>query len=361
MKILLLVQDWISFYNQAEALSAGLTDLGVDHKLIRVAELEGSGKIYKDYRPDVVVGVGSWQSYDVFVKQPKSMGFEVLPWIVSDDSVEKYIDNYNELKIIATPSNYCQSVFIRDGMRADIVKILPEAVDPRKWYQLDDKKTEKFLKYISVDSSFPIPWKYDLLKLKKEGVPFILTVGGDATSKGVQEVIKALAMLDEKIQWLYLIKAWPQEHTFRRGLEEYKLIKKCGFEERIRYMVADFSQEFVQSLMSICDIYAAPSRGEGFGLPFIQAQMCGKPVISINALSVKDVVVHKETGFLAKPVKKNGLLKADVGDLARYLKLMLTNTELRKKMGRAAVAYATENYQPKIVAEKLLNLINLLK
>lgn len=358
MKILLVVQDWISFYNQAEAMSVGLRELGVDHKLIRMAEVEGSSRIYRVYKPDVVVGVGSWHSFEAFVKKPKSLGCKVLPWIVSDDLVERYVDGYNELNLIATPSNYCENVFVRDGIRAEILRILPEAVDPERWYQQNKEETEEFLRYISIESSFPIPWKYDLSGLKKEGVPFILTMGGDATSKGAQEVIKALAKLDRKIQWIYLIKTWPQEHTFRRGLEEYELIKRYNLEERIRYMVADFSQEFIQSLISICDIYVAPSRGEGFGLPFVQAQMCGKPIVSINAHSIQEVVVSGETGYLVKSVRDNGILKADIDDLAKYLKLMLTDDKLRGKMGQAAKNHAIKNYHPKVIANKLLTLIN---
>jgi len=361
MKILLLVQDWISFYNQAEALATGLKIRGVDHKLVRLAEIEGAESEAWKYKPDVVVGVGSWHSVEPFVRLPKKLGFKVLPWIVSDDVIERYIDEYNQLELVATPSNYCENVFVRDGIKEEIIEIMPEAVDPKQWTHLTKKEEGDFLDYISVKSSFGLESKYDLGKLKREGVPFLLTVGGDATSKGAQEVIRALARLDKKIPWIYLIKTWPQAHTFRRGLEEFELIKQFGLEDRIRYMVTDFSQEFVRSLFSICDVYVAPSRGEGFGLPFVQAQMASKPIISINALSIRDVVVHGKTGWLAKPVRENGLLKADIGELTSHLEKMLTNKELRMKMGREARKYAFGNYRPEVIADRLMELVALLK
>jgi hypothetical protein len=42
----------------------------------------------------------------------------------------------------------------------------------------------------------------------------ILTVGGDAASKGAQEVMQALAIIDNKApDWKYICKVWPQPCT----------------------------------------------------------------------------------------------------------------------------------------------------
>jgi starch synthase len=360
MKILILVQDWISFYNQAEALATGLKDLGVEHKLVRLADVEGTKSEVWKYKPEVVVGVGSWHSYEPFVKWPRELGLKALPWIVSDEVVEGYVEEYNQLRLIATPSNYCENVFIKYGIKEEIIEIMPEAVDPQLWSCVPVKEREDFLDLLSIRSSFPLAKKMDLVKLKKEKVPFLLTTGGDASSKGAQEVIKALAKLDKKIPWIYLIKVWPQIQTFRQIVEEYEMIKEHGLEDRIRYMVTDFSQQFMRKLFSICDIYVAPSKSEGFGLPFVQAQMAGKPIISINALSIKDVVVNGKTGWLAKPVREDGKLKADVDDLAVYLEKLLLDEEMRREMGWAARKYAYANYEPKVIAGRLLKLISYL-
>lgn len=361
MKVLLLVQDWISFYNQAEALALGLKQIGVDYKMVLTTAVEKSDQIYQEFKPDVVVGVGSWHKYQEFVKKPKSLGIKVLPWIVSDDLVEDHIDGYNQLEIIATPSHYCQEVFVRDGISPEKLKILPEAVDPDFWKKITETQEQTFLKMLSVESSFQIEEKYDLVKAKQAGVPLILTMGGDVTSKGAQEVLKALAKLDRNLKWFYLLKAWPQAHTFKRGQEEFELIKKFGLENRVRYMVTDFSREFVRDLINICDIYVAPSRGEGFGLPFVQAQLCEKPVISVKALSIVDVVDSGTTAFLAKPIKEDKLLKADIDDLAMYLDKLIRDKDLRDDMGKKGRSFAIEKFKPQTIASKLLEYIDLLK
>ena len=46
----------------------------------------------------------------------------------------------------------------------------------------------------------------------------ILTVGGDAASKGAQEVMQALALTDtEAPNWRYVCKVWPQPRTVQRA------------------------------------------------------------------------------------------------------------------------------------------------
>ncbi len=360
MKILLLVQDWISFYNQAEALTLGLDQIKANYKIMLIGDIKKREEVYRDFKPDVVVGIGSWHKYKEFVEEPLSKGIKALPWIVSDDAVEDYINGYNRLKIVATTSNYCREIFVRDGIKIEKLKVLPEAVDHDFWKKTLESQEKTFLKMISVKSNFKIGDKYDLLKAKKEGIPILLTMGGDVTSKGSQEILKALNKIDKKIKWFYLLKAWPQEHTFVRGQEEYRLIKELGLEERVRYMVVDFSREFVRDLINICDIYVAPSRSEGFGLPFVQAELCEKPIISIEALSVVDVVANKKTGFLVKPVKENGILKADIDELAKYLDILIKDKKLRNKMGKEGRSFAIKNFSPELIATRLVEYINLL-
>ena len=53
-------------------------------------------------------------------------------------------------------------------------------------------------------------------------------------------------------------------------------------------------------ILNAADIYAAPSRLEGFGMIQVEAMSCGIPVISINECGPKETIIHNKTGFLAK-------------------------------------------------------------
>lgn len=137
-------------------------------------------------------------------------------------------------------------------------------------------------------------------------------------------------------------------------------------------------------LFGACDIYAAPSRLEGFGMPQVEAGACGKPVISIKAMGMLDTLVHKETAFLAAVAKKivvNEVLlgeesgfednhkvkfkeprtvdyRANVQDIAKYMLILMKDVALRDRMGKAGRERVVANFDYRVVAEKFVQIIN---
>lgn len=363
MRIFLLIAEHgYSFVNQAQALSKGLSKIGIDNVVERIDSFCPPYQKLQAFEPDLVIGVGSWHSYLTLVKEPQKLGFKVIPWIVSDGKIDQYIEEYNQLGLILTPSQHCKQIFVRDGINEKNIKVLPEAVDPDFWHQLQEAKLTSLLKLISIsDPELSFPFKFDLIRLRKEKVPILFTTGGDATTKGAQEVISALGKINKRIgkrRWLYLIKTWPSTGSFDHSKEELELAKELGLLEQIRYIVGEFSREFLRGLISACDIYIAPSREEGFGLPLVEAQMCGKPIVSIDATSTREIIKHGETGFLAKANFDEGYPKAEIKDLSRFIEVLLTDKRLRSKMGRNAKAHAVEKFNPKTIAQQMLSLIN---
>ena len=54
-------------------------------------------------------------------------------------------------------------------------------------------------------------------------------------------------------------------------------------------------------IYSAADVMVVPSYIESFGQTASEAQACGLPVVAFNSTGLKDIVSHKETGYLAKP------------------------------------------------------------
>ena len=362
MKILLLVQgEGYSFINQAKGLAKGLTELGIENQVVRIHQSDFPSQLIKQYRPALIVTIGSWHYYQLLVEKPQSLGVKVIPWIVSDGKIDRFLSEYNQLKLILTPSKHCQKIFSRDGISPKIIKVLPEAVDPDFWRPLKESQFVPILKLISIsDPRIDFPLNFDLLAIRRERIPVIFTTGGDATSKGACEVIQALGRIKQSLagRFLYLIKTWPSSGSFLRSAHELELAQKLELAGNIHYLVGQFSQEVLRALMNFCDIYIAPSRGEGFGLPLVEAQMCGKPVITLDANATREVVKHKLTGFLVRAKKIKGESRAEIDDLAYYLKLLLTDSSLRNKMGKQARIWALKNFSPKVIAQKFLSLID---
>ncbi len=92
-------------------------------------------------------------------------------------------------------------------------------------------------------------------------------------------------------------------------------------------------------------IFCLPSRQEGFGIVFLEAMACGKPVVAVRAAAVPETVVDGETGLLVDP--------DDPEDLARALAALLSNPDHCRAMGEAG-RRRVEQYRADRVADSLL-------
>jgi glycosyltransferase involved in cell wall biosynthesis len=60
---------------------------------------------------------------------------------------------------------------------------------------------------------------------------------------------------------------------------------------------------------SAADVFVAPSRVDAFGKTIVEAMSCGTPAVCFNATGPKDIVKHKETGYLAEPFNAQDILQ----------------------------------------------------
>lgn len=67
---------------------------------------------------------------------------------------------------------------------------------------------------------------------------------------------------------------------------DLELTKSLRLEKNITYANNTTSRNFMPYLIGACDIYAAPFRLEGFGMPQVEADACGKPAIGRNAMGI---------------------------------------------------------------------------
>jgi starch synthase len=196
--------------------------------------------------------------------------------------------------------------------------------------------------------------------------------------------MQALAIIDSKApDWKYVCKVWPQLRTKLQNLSDLEMATHLGIEKNVTYATNTISRNFMPYLLGACDIYAAPSRLEGFGMPQVEAGACEKPVIGIRAMGMLDTLVHGETALLAKVAQKivvrevllgneSGFenqhkvkfkhprtvdYRASVNDIARYLMELMTNPALREKMGKAGRERAVQYFDYRVVAKRFIQII----
>ena len=78
-------------------------------------------------------------------------------------------------------------------------------------------------------------------------------------------------------------------------------------------------------------VFAMPSRGEGFGLVYLEAMREGLPVVALDGTAAAEIVVPGETGLLVPAEPPDRL----VSDLARSLGDLLSDPERARTLGAA--------------------------
>jgi glycosyltransferase involved in cell wall biosynthesis len=93
-----------------------------------------------------------------------------------------------------------------------------------------------------------------------------------------------------------------------------------------------------------CDVFALPSKGEGFGIVFLEAMYYGKPCIGGNHGGTPEVIEPGRTGFLVN--------HGDVATLAGHLVNLGQSPSLRLQMGENALRVVRSKYLfPRMQAE----------
>ena len=356
---------------QGDLLYKGLLEMGIDAHPVHSESAQEKEWYYRWFEPDVVVGVGYWGHTPQLVLHPQRYGVQAVPWLVADGYIANYQEVLNALPLILVTSNWVKEMYVRDGIDSSKIEVLPVGCNTDTFipFQKDDPKI------LAVRESLGI--SPDQL--------MILTVGGDAASKGAQEVMQALAIIDTKApDWKYVCKVWPQPRTKIQNHADLEMANHLGIEKNVTYATNTISRNFMPFLIGACDIYAAPSRLEGFGMPQVEAGACGKPVVSIKAMGMLDTLIHGETALLAKVAQKiavNEVLlgeesgyenqhkvifnvprtvdyRADVQDIAKYLLMLMKDAEMREKMGKAGRDRVVENFDYRVVAKRFVQIVN---
>ena len=322
----------------------------------------------KRVKPDVVYGIGFWGNVPDVVHEPLKYGLNTVPWFNADGWVANYHEDFNKLDLMFTTSEWVRQTYKRDGV--DISKIVPMhiGIDTGMFRPAADSR---------------IPNAIRKMLGIKEDEKMILTAGGDTTSKGSQEMMKALSMADKDFKkWKYVCKSWPSDCAREWREQEMRLADELGIKDKVVFVEDEFDQIFMSHFINAADIYAAPSRLEGFGMIQVEAMSCGKPIISINKMGPSETIIHNETGFLAKVAEevmlgsewvypsmgfeeqkviqfsepKTFAYRADIEELRKFTLTLLADDSLRQKMGARAREHAVRNFDYKVISKKIVDI-----
>ncbi len=187
--------------------------------------------------------------------------------------------------------------------------------------------------------------KLDLLKNRYSlGNSFVVgIVGRIEEGKGQYLVIEALAKLKERD-----IKVLIVGHTMDENyLDSLKMLsKELGVEERVVF--TGFTKE-VDEHMKLCDSVVLATKKETFGLVVIEAMVNKACMVAVGSGGPLEIIDDGVDGLL---------FERDSDDLAKKLKLIYDDVELKNSISQAGYEKAKEMFDSDKQIEKLYKVIN---
>jgi len=147
--------------------------------------------------------------------------------------------------------------------------------------------------------------------------------------KGVDSMINTIPLLIKKIPNL-----------------KYTIIGKGDDKERLmnlskelhveKYIDFKGYVEYVEPYYQYCDIFSLPSKGEGFGIVYIEAMKYKKPCIACDEGGQTDVVIDNKTGYLCR--------YDDIECLSSKIIDLFENSDKRYEFGLNGYKHLIDNF-----------------
>lgn len=190
-------------------------------------------------------------------------------------------------------------ITISQSAKEDIVKYLN--IDPEKVYPIHLSASNKFKPIKDTTEIEQVKQKY---KLPKQ---YAVYVGNVNWNKNLLNLTQA--SLDAGVDLVLIGKSFEvKDNLDHPELESYKEFLRLYGQSKNIHILGYIQEEELVILMNGAKLMLFPSFAEGFGLPILEAQSCGIPVITSNISSMPEVA--GDSALLVDPYSVESISKA---------------------------------------------------
>jgi glycosyltransferase involved in cell wall biosynthesis len=163
----------------------------------------------------------------------------------------------------------------------------------------------------------------------------VITFAGQVRqNKGVDLLIKAAEGIPDPRARFLIVGECRDKTRFPDSYTPESLAQDIAHDSRIRYVGY---RSDIQNVYHSSDIIVMPSRwDEPFGLINIEAGASHRPIVSAAVGGIPETIIHGETGFLFE--------RGDVATFTKYIRQLVEDEALRKRMGEAARLHVERNF-----------------
>lgn len=233
-----------------------------------------------EHHPNVIENDKRWQEGYYKWNKPKSTKGQDLCRKVWNQK-KKYIGNKDI--VFAAPSNWEHDILKSSKLFGNSAcKVIPNIIDHSVFYP-KDKKTARVL--------FNIPSDKIVI-----GFGAAYDIDNPKSMKGSYYLIDALKKLKNSEDY-YLVIFGSVSDSFTSLIQ-------------IPFFASGFisNPNILSAIYSACDVIINPSLIENLPTVCLESICCGIPVVAFDVGGTSDIVVHKETGYLATPYMADELI-----------------------------------------------------
>ena len=202
-----------------------------------------------------------------------------------------------EATAVFASSNYEREEMVRRGVDGSKIGVISMGINPKEWTDVNGSRFRQ---------------KYGL-----EGKTMVLFAGTKSNDKGAIHLLDAVKKVKDRVRDLVLVSiGWPTQEWKRKTRElNGTSLLDLGYVTEIEKRDA----------FDACDLLVMPSRGDAFGISYLEAWGRGKPVIGARVGAIPEILEENRGGLLVDFGDVDGLASALIG--------LLNDPDRRRTLG----------------------------
>lgn len=290
----------------------------------------GLARLFKREQPDVVEIYGLRANIIGRLAAAMAGVPVVLTGVISTDDWRKWyhvwldrLTRWAVTRWVCNAEACKRSLIEREKHPADKIDVIYDAIETDKWVPTQDDTARRTLRR---------QWGWD------DDAVVCVTVANLRPDKGIQFLIDAVPTV---------LSAVPRARFLLVGADEMngELRRRCEMLGLSGIVAFAGFQDDIKPIYEACDAAVLPSLREGLPICLIEAMCMELAVVATHVSGIPELVENDVSGLLVAP--------RDVAALAQSLITVLSDLELRSRMGRAGRERVLKTFRIERMVEEL--------